>query len=180
MSPQDQVAMRNAPPPPAGRTQGREGAGQARAWPAAVDGGWLSRESVGGVRVVGVSLSKVVKHSLGRARCSLILFLFLGASVAEAQKTDSVWIRNGDRIIGEVKSLSRGLLKYSTDDLGTISVEWDKVERISTTTVLEVQLSRDKKLYGHLGQAAAGIRRSAPSRSPWARSRGWSRSSSAS
>jgi hypothetical protein len=85
-----------------------------------------------------------------------VLFLFLGAGVAEAQKTDTVWIRNGDRITGEVKSLSRALLKYSTDDLGTISIEWDKVERISTTTVLEVQLRRGEKFYGHVGQAAAG------------------------
>jgi hypothetical protein len=26
-------------------------------------------------------------------------------------------------------------------DLGTISIEWDKVDRISTTTILEVQLT---------------------------------------
>ena len=51
------------------------------------------------------------------------LLLLLGAGVAEAQKTDSVCMRKGDRITGEVKSLSRGLLKYSTDDLGTISIE---------------------------------------------------------
>ena len=50
----------------------------------------------------------------------ILLLLGIGAGAAEAQKTDSVWIRNGDRITGEVKSLSRGLLKYSTDDLGTV------------------------------------------------------------
>src|SRR4051812_39704363 len=83
------------------------------------------------------------------------LFLLLGAATAEAQK-DSVWIRNGDRITGEVKSLSRGLLKYSTDDLGTIYIEWDKVNRISTTTILEVQLGSGQKFYGPLGSASAG------------------------
>ncbi len=84
------------------------------------------------------------------------LLLLLGAGAAEAQKTDSVWIRNGDRITGEVKSLSRGLLKYSTDDLGTIYIEWDKVERISTTTVVEVRLTSGRKFYGSLGLAPAG------------------------
>ena len=83
----------------------------------------------------------------------LLLLLLLGAGVAEAQKTDSVWIRNGDRITGEVKSLSRALLKYSTDDLGTIYIEWDKVDRISTTTILEVQLGSGQKFYGPLGLA---------------------------
>jgi hypothetical protein len=84
------------------------------------------------------------------------LLLLLGAGAAEAQKTDSVWIRNGDRITGEVKSLSRGLLKYSTDDLGTISIEWDKVARISTTTVLEIQLRSGRKFYGPLGIGPTG------------------------
>ena len=84
------------------------------------------------------------------------LLLLLGAGAAEAQKTDSVWIRNGDRITGEVKSLSRGLLKYSTDDLGTISIEWDKVARINTTTILEVQLRSGRKFYGSLGSGPGG------------------------
>ena len=84
------------------------------------------------------------------------LFLLLGAGTAEAQK-DSVWIRNGDRITGEVKSLSRGLLKYSTDDLGTIYIEWDKVDRISTSTVVEVRLITGHKFYGRLGLAPTGL-----------------------
>jgi hypothetical protein len=84
------------------------------------------------------------------------LFLLLGPRASVAQKTDSVWIRNGDRITGEVNSLSRGLLKYSTDDLGTVSIEWDKVDRITTTTVLEVRLSSGQKLYGPLFSAPAG------------------------
>ncbi len=84
------------------------------------------------------------------------LFLLLGAGVLEAQKTDSVWIRNGDRITGEVEGLSRGLLKYSTDDLGTIYIEWDKVDRISTTTLVELQLTSGEKYYGHLAAGASG------------------------
>ena len=84
------------------------------------------------------------------------LLLGIGAGAAEAQKTDSVWIRNGDRITGEVKSLSRGLLKYSTDDLGTVYIEWDKVDRISTSTIVEVRLASGRKFYGPLGLAQGG------------------------
>jgi Protein of unknown function, DUF481 len=78
------------------------------------------------------------------------LLLLLGAGAAEAQKADSVYLRNGDRITGEVKSLRRGLLSYSTDDLGTITIEWDKVDRISTRTVVEVRLPSGEKFYGSL------------------------------
>lgn len=85
-----------------------------------------------------------------------VVVLLLSASVAEAQKTDSVWIRNGDRITGEVKSLSRALLKYSTDDLGTISIEWDKVDRIMSPATFEVQLRSGVKHYGALGLGRNG------------------------
>jgi hypothetical protein len=84
------------------------------------------------------------------------MLLLLCAGSAQAQKTDSVWIRNGDRITGEVEGLARGLLKYSTDDLGTIYIEWDKVDRISTTTLVEVQLSSGVKYFGHLSAGASG------------------------
>jgi hypothetical protein len=82
--------------------------------------------------------------------------LLLGAGRAEAQKTDSVWINNGDRITGEVKSLSRGLLIYSTDDLGTISIEWDKVDSLSTTKIFEILLDNGEKYIGPLGRATQG------------------------
>jgi hypothetical protein len=84
------------------------------------------------------------------------LCLVLAAGAAEGQKTDSVWFRNGDRITGEVKSLFRARLKYSTDDLGTIYIEWDKVVRISSRATFEVQLGSGEKYYGILGLAPDG------------------------
>jgi hypothetical protein len=84
------------------------------------------------------------------------LWLLFGARAVEAQKTDSVWIRNGDRITGEVKSLSRALLKYSTDDLGTIYIEWDHVDRISSRATFEVQVRSGIKHYGPLGLGPKG------------------------
>src|SRR5688572_3391272 len=78
------------------------------------------------------------------------------AEMADAQKTDSVWIRNGDQITGEVKTLFRGRLKYSTDDLGTIYIEWDKVDRIYSPRTFEVELESGEKFYGILRLARSG------------------------
>ena len=91
-----------------------------------------------------------------RSSWIVLILLLLSARVAGAQKTDSVWIRNGDRITGEVKYLSRALLTYSTDDLGTISIEWDKVVRISSKATFEVQVNSGQKYYGSLGRASNG------------------------
>src|SRR5262245_41602132 len=94
-------------------------------------------------------------HRLTRATGLLALAAVMPGQ-AKAQKTDSVWIRNGDRITGEVKSLSRALLKYSTDDLGTIYIEWDNVARISSPQTFEVQITSGHKFYGSLGQLPNG------------------------
>ena len=99
-----------------------------------------------------------VRRSSGFARCVVAagLALALRAAQATAQKTDSVWIRNGDRITGEVKSMSRALLKYSTDDLGTISIEWTNVTRIYSPSTFEIQVTSGRKYYGSLRLAPNG------------------------
>src|SRR5688500_5799608 len=109
----------------------------------------MYRSALSGVRYPSA------RQCLPASSITVVLILLWGAR-AEAQKTDSVWIRSGDRITGEVKSLRRGLLKYSTDDLGTIDIEWDKVVRISSSATFEVQRRSGHKSSGSLGLASSG------------------------
>ena len=53
-----------------------------------------------------------------------VLLLLYCCGLCHAQKTDSITMINGDVITGELKELYRGLLKYSTDSMGTIYIEW--------------------------------------------------------
>lgn len=64
--------------------------------------------------------------------------VLLVAADVSAQKTDVVVLRNGDRFTCEVKELSRGQLKISTDDAGTIYIEWDKIAAVTTAGSYEV------------------------------------------
>jgi len=79
------------------------------------------------------------------------VFLLL-APGAQAQKTDILILRNGDRITGEVSGLSSGLLVYKTDDAGTLRVEWNKVVSLSSIHTFEVELATNRKLFGSLGE----------------------------
>ena len=72
-----------------------------------------------------------------------------------AQKTDTVVLRNGDRITGEIKQLSRGRLEYSTDDIGRIYIEWKTIARVTSPSYFEVELSSGKKYYGLLAAPPA-------------------------
>jgi len=69
---------------------------------------------------------------------------------AMGAKTDVLFLRNGDRITGEVKGLARGKLDYSTDDAGRLSIEWEKVARITSATSFDVEDSFGKRYFGRL------------------------------
>lgn len=77
-------------------------------------------------------------------------------------KTDVVTLRNGDHVTGDIKSLSRGRLSLETDDAGTIAIEWDKVLRVQSTRLFEIETSDGRRLLGSLsspqdGQIVVGV-----------------------
>lgn len=74
----------------------------------------------------------------------------LGAPTLYAQKADTVVLRNGDRVVGEIKSLDRDVLTYKTDDMGTLSIKWDKIHRIGSPRYFEVEETSGLRHYGSL------------------------------
>ena len=78
---------------------------------------------------------------LTRATLLAAAFIALLAVPARAQKTDSITLVNGDRITCEIKLLDKGRLQVSTDDLGTIYVEWDKVASVTANRTFRVVTS---------------------------------------
>jgi uncharacterized protein DUF481 len=90
-------------------------------------------------------------------RSALILAVALGVSgSASAQpKTDVVTLGNGDRITGEVKRLDRGQLEFSTDDAGTLYLEWDKLVSVVATRTVEVVTGNGRRFLGSLAPADA-------------------------
>ena len=71
-----------------------------------------------------------------------------------AQKTDIVRLANGDRFTGEVKSVRKGQLQLSTDDAGTIYLEWIKVVSLESVRRFDVTTSDGRRFYGSLAAGA--------------------------
>jgi len=95
--------------------------------------------------------------AVDRFRGKLILSLALMAiaawsTPAAAQKTDLIYLKNGDRITGEVKNLERGRMMVKTDNLGTLSVEWEAIDRIVTDKTLEVEVADGRRVLGELAE----------------------------
>jgi hypothetical protein len=90
-------------------------------------------------------------------RVLLAAAILVAAFPASArEKTDVVVLRNGDRITGEIKGMSRGKLDLLTDDAGRLSIEWDKVRTVSSTHQYEVELRSGVRIYGALSSPTEG------------------------
>ena len=67
-----------------------------------------------------------------------------------AQKLDTVVVQNDDHVTGEIKKMERGQLQYKTDDMGTLSIKWDKVRRLWSPFFFEVEVTDGRKFFGSL------------------------------
>ena len=79
----------------------------------------------------------------------IILFLFVSGHLT-GQRTDVIRLANGNEITGEVKKLEYGQLTYSTDDFGTVSVNWERVVSIRSDKVFEIETTQGYLFVGKL------------------------------
>jgi putative salt-induced outer membrane protein YdiY len=98
-----------------------------------------------------------------RVRRLLLILLcvvagLMPATRAEAgPKLDFVVFENGDGLVCEIKSLSRGRLSLSTDAFDTVKVYWSRVTRIGSGRPLQIELANGERYFATL--TALGGRR---------------------
>ena len=84
----------------------------------------------------------------------LALLLLWPAPLHAGDKTDVLYMTNGDRMTCEIKSLDAGSLQVSLDYVeGTISVQWSKVQRLDSKRLFIVTLEDGSVYSGHLSIA---------------------------
>ncbi len=86
---------------------------------------------------------------------AVVVDLWFCGDVRAQPKTDLVTLANGDRITGEIKRLERGRLQFSTDDAGTLSLEWDKLVSVVAARLMEVVAADGSRYLGTLQRAPA-------------------------
>src|SRR6186713_3122852 len=81
--------------------------------------------------------------------------LFFGI-VSQAQK-DSLVLKNGDVIVGEIKSMDKGVLTIETDySKKDFTVEWDGIKEIFSKSHFLVTLKNGQRINGTVESAEAG------------------------
>ncbi len=79
-----------------------------------------------------------------------LAFICLSILTVRAQKNDTIYLRNGDRISGELKKFEYGLLDLSTDAMKTVSIEFDKINTMHSSKFFEIRMKSGEKFFGHL------------------------------
>ena len=75
---------------------------------------------------------------------------------ADAADTDTIVLKNGDRLMGEVKKLDLGKLEVSTGAMSTVYIKWDRVAELTAPERFEIETSDGTRFYGSLAPAAPG------------------------
>jgi putative salt-induced outer membrane protein YdiY len=70
----------------------------------------------------------------GRAMVVIVLVSwFMAAPLWAADKTDEIWLKNGDHLTGEIKKLQLGIFYFKPKyALNSIEIDWTQIDRIET------------------------------------------------
>jgi hypothetical protein len=81
---------------------------------------------------------------------SIIAFLCISVLHINAQKNDTVYLNNGDRITGELKKFENGLLFLKTDALESVTIEYDMISTVFSSKNFELRTTSGYRYYGSL------------------------------
>jgi hypothetical protein len=73
-------------------------------------------------------------------KLSAIFILLLFCLVGYTQKTDKVYLKNGDVVTGEIKNMKLAKMSFDMNGPGTISIKWEEVLRLTSEKTFEVTL----------------------------------------
>jgi hypothetical protein len=86
----------------------------------------------------------------------VVATLLLSPTVAtptSAQQQDTVILRSGNPVIGEVETLRRGSLSFDTDEMDVVKIDWDDIAFVRSASHFEVTLSSGAQYFGSLAGA---------------------------
>ena len=101
----------------------------------------------GHARIAAVEESMRPMNQLRILPC-IFLLVFLNQAIAA--KTDVVVLINGNAVTGEIESLEFGSLRYSTDSMGSVNIDWEDVVGVTSNQQLQVELVNGSRYFGNL------------------------------
>jgi hypothetical protein len=79
-----------------------------------------------------------------------LISLLASSGACARDKSDQVWLANGDRLSGEIKKLEHGQLTLSTDSMGSVLIEWADILRIGSRFPFQLESVDGTRTIGEL------------------------------
>ncbi len=86
-------------------------------------------------------------------RLFLFFFLFVATEAfgKEEAVRDTVYLRNGEIVIGDIKGMHLGMLSFDSDDVGTVDLKISKIKTISSASdTLRIEMANKAIYFGAL------------------------------
>lgn len=78
------------------------------------------------------------------------IILLTAHQLVLAQKTDKVFLKNGDVVTGEIKSLKLAKLNFDMNGPGIISIKWEEIVRLMSVKTFEITLQNGQVIIAKL------------------------------
>lgn len=85
---------------------------------------------------------------------SSLFFLAFNCSNFYAQKNDTIYLLNGDKITGEIKRFEYGILFLSTDAMLMVNIPFDRINTIYSNKLYELVTNSGIKYFGYIGKSS--------------------------
>ena len=85
-----------------------------------------------------------------RYAISFIAVCCLSFLPSQAQKNDTIYLSNGDRLTGELKKFEYGLLFLKTDAMQTVNIEFDRISTMYSAKQFEIRTTSGLRYFGSL------------------------------
>ena len=87
----------------------------------------------------------------------LAIGLLLAAAPLSAQVQDTVTLRSGNLVVGEIKSLRRGNLSFDTEEMDIVKIDWEDIALLTSSDLFEVTLVSGVLFLGSLRSADTAV-----------------------
>lgn len=77
-----------------------------------------------------------------------VFLIFILPTLSFAQKTDVVILNNGNNITGEIKKMQFSMVSFKTDDMGTLSIKWEKIRHLISKHSFQAEIVTGGMMFG--------------------------------
>jgi putative salt-induced outer membrane protein YdiY len=97
-------------------------------------------------------------HNRSGVSLALIFVVVVAPCAAKVKRHDTIIMKNGDKLTGEVKRLEQGVLYIETDYFsGSVGVDWLQVEKVESKATFQIVLRDGKRISGSISKDAASV-----------------------